>query len=301
MVGIFQSVRHIRYAHLCIYHLSVLATAVRVSPKGDRIAIGGVKIGGSGGGGNGASNGNGRGFVEIGLFSLPPKLLATCPVEQGLNNKRDFTLVAGARTECEEEKETVRQIRFLTDTTLVTQSAAGVCLWRQRPGTDLLEPLAKYSHGERELADMELGPGGSIYCHDGAQVFRLNVASVGESDDGSSIPKESKVSLGSAILDLAVDPDAKALRVVCEDGTVTTLCADDLTRGDCFALGRSPVRTAVFCGRDPSVVAFLSPSNASSGDAFLHIRLPDGRIVTSDVAGISGNRRRHLCSRLERI
>jgi hypothetical protein len=75
----------------------VLATSVRVSPRGDRIAIGGVKS-------KPKDDDGGGGFVELGLFSLPPKLLSSCPVEQGLNNKRDFTLVAGARDKKDRSK-----------------------------------------------------------------------------------------------------------------------------------------------------------------------------------------------------
>ena len=36
-------------------------------------------------------------FQEIGVFSICPKLLVTCIKQQGLNNKRDFALLAGAR------------------------------------------------------------------------------------------------------------------------------------------------------------------------------------------------------------
>ncbi len=34
---------------------------------------------------------------EVLLLHLPPKLLASCPVEEGLQSRRDFGFVAGAR------------------------------------------------------------------------------------------------------------------------------------------------------------------------------------------------------------
>ena len=76
-----------------MYHLSMSATFMRVSPKGDKITIVGKTI---------KSKDQGmpasmKEFLEIGVFRICPKLLVPCHTEQGLNNKRDFALLAGAR------------------------------------------------------------------------------------------------------------------------------------------------------------------------------------------------------------
>ena len=109
-----------------------------MSPKGDKIAIAGKKIKAKG------QKEKGDDPIEIGIFSICPKLLVSCPAEQGRNNKRDFALVAGARMPPGSQAEDVKQLHFLGEESVVAVSAGGVSVWRIKEGTDLMTLAGQY-------------------------------------------------------------------------------------------------------------------------------------------------------------
>lgn len=267
----FQSIK--RYDHLFMYHLSMSVTFMRVSPKGDKITIVGKTI---------KSKDQGmpasmKEFLEIGVFSICPKLLVPCHTEQGLNNKRDFALLAGARMKTGSLD--IKQTLFLTDVSIVTVSSKCVGIWQINEGTDVLTLIASYKHESGYLVGCEIMDSRHIYCFDESRVIRLS----GNIDTGSINAVAESPLQPSTILDMALTD--RLVSVVTSEGLMTTLERDVLTHEREVNLGTGVLNSAVICKSDPSVVAFVKVN--SSG---VHIRLPDGRIISNtDINGIKAN------------
>merc|ERR1719264_111455 len=112
-------------------------------------------------------------FQEIGVFSICPKLLVTCIKQQGLNNKRDFALLAGARMKTGTPD--IKQILFLNEVSIVTVSSKYVGIWQIDEGTDVLTLIGRYKHGSGTLVGCEALDYSHIYCFDEQTVIRLSV------------------------------------------------------------------------------------------------------------------------------
>jgi len=265
----FQSIK--RYDHLFIYHLSMLAKFMRISPKGDKIAIVGKTIKSKD---QGISTSMEE-FVEIGVFSICPKLLVTCLSEQGLNNKRDFALLAGARTT--PDSPDIKQIRFLTEMSIVTVSAKYVDIWQINEGTDLLTPIGRYKNEAGTLVGCEVFDSSHIYCFDESTVIRLSA----DIDTGDIKTMAKTPFHHSTILDLAFT--GHVVCVITSDGLMTSLECEVLTHEKEVNLASCGLSRAVICKSDPTVVAFVS-------FGALQIRLADGRIVfRRDMNGINAS------------
>ena len=121
---LFSSIK--LYQQLHMFHLSLTAAHLSLSPDGSHLALAGP-----------------GGHLEV--YSLPGKLVAASGAEEGLTSNRDFSLVCGA-VECGP----VTSLQYLGRRCLVTTSSdsSAVSLWSWQAGEDLLQLTREVETGD---------------------------------------------------------------------------------------------------------------------------------------------------------
>jgi len=129
------------YQHLHMFHLSLTASHLALSPDGSALALADRK----------------RGHLEV--YNLPGKLVAASDKEEGLTSNRDFGLVSGT-VDCPG----VSSVEYVSGRSVLTTShhSPVVSLWTWQPAEDLIQltgevcrcdfqPSAVHAVGESEV------------------------------------------------------------------------------------------------------------------------------------------------------
>lgn len=112
--------------------------------------------------------------IELAVYQIPEKLIATCPLKEGLLHQRDFSFVAGARASSRDPVIQVKAVNGHGPLKIILLQKLRISSWKQKEQTDLLIQ----SHGlhlNRKPDFMKISKDMVVIC-EGTSVSILNIS-----------------------------------------------------------------------------------------------------------------------------